>query len=178
MTTPCADTGSSLIPVSERESPPNVAHQLHVLPKPPSESKSDYTSTDTEGALFSNCEEVKYDSRNSVDGVSYRTNDGKDQWTPVVKRRKLLKRMTGNEGDVSNSTNSGSELDLSCSRLVKYEKHDGVPLLAKRLLLTYISLYCKIIIDTYHGLTFELLTLCEPILSMTTRCRSIRRSTW
>ena len=62
---------------------------MYVSPKPPPESKSDYTSTDTEGALFSNCEEVKYESRNSVDGVSYRT---KDQWTPVVKRRKKLKR--------------------------------------------------------------------------------------
>ena len=51
--------------------------------------------------------------------------DGKDEWTPVIRRkRKTLKLHRTSE---SESSGSDSEVDVSCSRKVEYEKCDGIP---------------------------------------------------
>ena len=49
--------------------------------------------------------------------------DGKDEWTPVVKRKRKATRVKRS----SESESSSSEVDVSCSRKVKYEKHEGIP---------------------------------------------------
>ena len=61
-------------------------------------------------------------------GVSYKSVDGKDEWTPLMKRkRKTLKLYRSSE---SQSSGSDSEVDVFCSRKVEYEKHDGIPRLS------------------------------------------------
>ena len=58
-------------------------------------------------------------------GVSYKSVDGKDEWTPVIRRkRKTVKFYRTSE---SESSGSDSEVDVSCSRKVEYEKRDGIP---------------------------------------------------
>ena len=67
------------------------------------------------------CQDILYESRNSIPGVSYTTPDGKDEWTPVKRRRKMRRRSIERES----SSASGSEVDVSCARVV--EKHKGTP---------------------------------------------------
>ena len=65
-----------------------------------------------------------YESQEQGPGVSYKTRDGKEEWTPVVrKRRKGRRHVSGS----SKSDNDGSKVDVSCSRLVRYEVHDETP---------------------------------------------------
>ena len=59
--------------------------------------------------------------RDCVPGVSYKSADGRDEWTPVTRRKSAMKNLEGE------SSESDSEVDESCSRKVEYEKHDGVP---------------------------------------------------
>ena len=51
--------------------------------------------------------------------------DGKDEWTPVVKRKRKATRVKRS----SESESSSSEVDVSCSRKVEYEKREGIPCL-------------------------------------------------
>ena len=62
-------------------------------------------------------------------GVSYRTEDGEEGWTPVIKKRRTRSKKSSRTSE-SGSDKSGSEIDVSCSRLVKYEKREGAPGLA------------------------------------------------
>ena len=48
--------------------------------------------------------------------------DGKEEWTPVVKRKRKPRR-----SESSGSDSDGSEVDVSCSRLVRYEERDKTP---------------------------------------------------
>ena len=52
------------------------------------------------------------------------TPEGIEQWTPVVRKKKKIKQQVCEKTD---SESSGSEVDVSCSRLVEYQKKDGVP---------------------------------------------------
>lgn len=114
------------------ESEPNLNdHSLHVSeaePTPISEaeptsiSEAELTSTSTVPNL-SDCEDVKYESRNYTPGVSYKTSQGKEQWTPVVRRKRTRQRVC----DDTDSESSRSEVDVSCSRRVEFQKKDGVP---------------------------------------------------
>ena len=45
----------------------------------------------------------------------------KDEWTPVVKRKRKATRVHRSSEDES----SDSEVDVSCSRMVEDEKRDG-----------------------------------------------------
>jgi len=71
--------------------------------------------------------------------VSYKTRDGKEDWTPVVRRRRKGRRhVSGN----SESDSDGSKVDVSCSRLVRYEvrvKHLDLLFAAEDLLFGYRS---------------------------------------
>ena len=58
--------------------------------------------------------------------MSYKTKDGKEEWTPVVRRRKGRRHVSGS----SESDSDGSKVDVSCSRLVRYEVRDETPGLA------------------------------------------------
>ena len=65
-----------------------------------------------------------YESREQGPGVSYKTRDGKEEWTPVVRKgRKGRRHVSGS----SESDSNGSKVDVSCSRLVRYEVHDETP---------------------------------------------------
>ena len=55
-------------------------------------------------------------------GVSYKTSAGKEQWTPVVRRKRIKQRVC----EDTDSDSSGSEIDVSCSRLMEYQKQNGV----------------------------------------------------
>ena len=57
-------------------------------------------------------------------GVSCKILEGNEQWTHVVKRKRTKQRV--HEAD-TDSDSSGSEVDVSCSRLVEFHKKDGVP---------------------------------------------------
>ena len=77
---------------------------------------------------LSECEDVQYESRNYVPRVSYKTLEGEEQWTPVIKRKGRVKVRRSDEIDPgSDSSDNGSDVDVSCSRLVEYEKREGVP---------------------------------------------------
>ena len=78
-------------------------------------SRSPLRSTTARSDLFK-CQDILYESRNSIPGVSYTTPDGKDEWTPVKRRRSIERE---------SSSASGSEVDVSCARVV--EKHKGTP---------------------------------------------------
>ena len=58
--------------------------------------------------------------------VSYRTLDGEEGWTPVVKKRRIRRGRTSGNLE-SESDGSGSEVNISCSRLVEFEKQEGTP---------------------------------------------------
>ena len=51
--------------------------------------------------------------------MSYKTRDGKEEWTPVVKKKQTARRCESSESD-----SDGSKMDVSCSRLVRYEKRN------------------------------------------------------
>ena len=74
------------------------------------------------------CNSVSYEMRDQVPGVRY-TKNGIEAWTPVVKRsrRKALKKQPDNSTVESTSDSSGSELDVTCSRMVQYSVREGVP---------------------------------------------------
>jgi hypothetical protein len=59
--------------------------------------------------------------------VSYKTGDGKDEWTPVVRRKRKPRERRHESSDHSDSDSDGSEVDVSCSRLVRYEERDQTP---------------------------------------------------
>ena len=73
------------------------------------------------------CQSVSYEMRDCVPGVKYIKNTT-EAWTPVMKRsgRKKKPDQVFDPVDSSSDT-SGSELDVSCSRMVQYSLRDGVP---------------------------------------------------
>ena len=95
------------------------------LPSPescmlPPTSESAHKSPD-----LTKCLDIVYERRECVPGVSYRTEDG-EGWTPVIKKRRTRRRKSSRTSE-SGSDESDSEIDVSCSRLVKYEKREGSP---------------------------------------------------
>ena len=51
--------------------------------------------------------------------------DGEEGWTPVIRRkRKTVRLRRISESEISTS---GSEVDVSCSRKVEYEKRNEIP---------------------------------------------------
>ena len=49
------------------------------------------------------------------------TLDGNETWTPVIKRKRRPRRSS------TEDRSSSSELDVSCSRMVQYQEHNGAP---------------------------------------------------
>ena len=92
--------------------------ELRMLP-PTSESSHEIPD-------LTKCLDVVYERRECVTGVSYRTEDGEEGWTPVIKKKRTRSRMSSRSSE-SGSGESGNEIDVSCSRLVKYEKREGAP---------------------------------------------------
>ena len=137
----CADTPKKLSAsisqgISVDHSPIEARHQqpsdssinstpvLSTLPSPkPSSAQSEGAH---ESPDLSKCLDIEYEYRDFVPGVSYRTIDGEEGWTPVVKKRRIRRGRTSGSSD-SESDESGSEVDISCSRLVEFEKREGIP---------------------------------------------------
>ena len=91
------------------------------LPSPelcmlPPNSESAHESPD-----LTKCLDIVYDRHECVPGISYRTEVGGEGWTPVVKKRRAKSRKSSRTSE-SGSNESGSEIDVSSSRLMKYEK--------------------------------------------------------
>ena len=108
---------------------PIVAHQPSdstpvVVPSSPTSSKSQLSPVSPSSSPnLLKCLDVTYERREQGPGVSYKTKDGKEEWTPVVrKKRKARKRCESSESD-----SDGSKVDVSCSRLVRYEERDETP---------------------------------------------------
>ena len=79
-----------------------------------------------DGPSVLKCLDVTYESQEQGPGVSYKTGDEKE-WTPVV-GRKRKPRERRHESSDSDSDSDGSEVDVSCSRLVRYvERRDQTP---------------------------------------------------
>ena len=57
--------------------------------------------------------------------MSYRTLNGEEGWAPVVRKKRIKKRTS--TSSESESDKSGSKIDVSCFRLVEYEKREGPP---------------------------------------------------
>ena len=118
-------------PSSPTESPTTPPSELPARP-PPSEtepltrSPSASTNTSPQVPNLSKCQDVRYESRNYMPGVSYKSVDGKDEWTPVIRRKRKTVKLFRNCSE-SESSGSDSEVDVSCSRKVEYEKRDGIP---------------------------------------------------
>ena len=100
---------TALFDSTQSNSPPQIS-----LPPP--------SSQDSPNLL--QCLDVMYESREQEPGVSYRTRDGKEEWTPVVRRRRKGRRHVSGS---SESDSDGSKVDVSCSRLVRYEVRDETP---------------------------------------------------
>ena len=56
--------------------------------------------------------------------VYYKTRDSKEEWTPVVRKRKKGRRHVSGS---SESDSDRSKVDVSCSRLVRYKVCDETP---------------------------------------------------
>ena len=93
--------------------------ELSSLPPPPT------TESACESPDLTKCLNVEYEDHECVPGVNYTTLDGKEGWTPVIKKRRRTARV--NRSSESESDESANEIDVSCSRLVKYEKREGIP---------------------------------------------------
>ena len=102
----------------------NLNDSLHVSEADPTSTLEAELTPNSIVPNLSDCEDVKYESHNCTPGVSYKTLDGKKQWTPVVRRKRTKQRMRETDTD---SDDSGSEVDVSCSRRVEFQKKDGVP---------------------------------------------------
>ena len=71
------------------------------------------------------CEDVKRESRNCTPGVSYKTLNGKKQWTPVVRRKKTKQRVCEMDTDTDDGGSELKWLHVSCARRVELQKKDG-----------------------------------------------------
>ena len=117
---------------------PIVAHQsipseTVAAPPSPTSLKSQLSPVSASSSCDSpqepnllNCVDVTYENREQGPGVSYKTREGKEEWTPVIrKKRKARRRCESSESD-----SDGSVVDVSCSRLVRYEEREKTPGLA------------------------------------------------
>ena len=106
-----------LLPLLHPPSPTSLKSQLSPV------SASSSCDSPQEPNLL-NCVDVTYENREQGPGVSYKTMEGKEKWTPVIRKRKARRC------ESSESVSDGSVVDVSCSRLVRYEKRDKTPGLA------------------------------------------------
>ena len=126
MTVDCDNSVGSDISVSSEasvsyKSEPTALSDSVQSNSPPQISLPPPSSQDSPNLL--QCLDVTYESREQGPGVSYKTKEGKEEWTPVVRRRKGRRHVSGS----SESNSDGSKVDVSCSRLVRYEVHDETP---------------------------------------------------
>ena len=93
----------------------------------PSQSKSATAelSPRSQGLGLSKCQDVRYESRDYIPGVSYKSVDGEEGWTPVIRRKRKTVRLR--RSSESESSTSGSEVNVSCLRKVEYEKRNEIP---------------------------------------------------
>ena len=92
---------------------------------------SNYDSEEPAHVDLTSCDGVAYEYRDNVPGLNYTVN-GREEWTPVKKaRKKRIKQPVSSTNDAitsdSDSSQSSSSLDVSCSRLVEYSVQEGVP---------------------------------------------------
>ena len=112
--------------ISKSSSSSAIAHQeVNTLPSPELSPLPPTTESACESPDLTKCLDVEYEDHECVPGVNYTTLDGKEGWTPVIKKRRRTARV--NRSSESESDESANEIDVSCSRLVKYEKREGIP---------------------------------------------------
>ena len=58
------------------------------------------TSSCASSPNLSKCLDVTYESREQGPGVSYKTRDGKEEWTPVVRKKQKARRHESSESDL------------------------------------------------------------------------------
>ena len=126
MTVGCDNSVGSDVSVSSEvsvtsKSDPSAVSDSAQSNSPPQTLLPPPSSQDSPNLL--QCLDVTYESREQGPGVSYKTKDGKEEWTPVVRRRKGRRHVSGS----SESDSDGSKVDVSCSRLVRYEVRDETP---------------------------------------------------
>ena len=102
---------------------PTVAQNRSPSVLQTSDSESSLPSSSSLVPNLSKCQDVRYECHDCVPGASYKSADGRDEWTPVIRR----KRRSAMKNLESESSESDSEVDVSCSRKVEYEKRDGIP---------------------------------------------------
>ena len=107
-------------PTDDSQSQPAVAPSSPVSSENLLSPVSPSSSCDSPNLL--KCIDVTYERREHRPGVSYKMRDGKEEWTPVVRRKRKPRR-----SESSGSDSDGSEVDVSCSRLVRYEERDKTP---------------------------------------------------
>ena len=104
---------------------PSTEPPLLASPSPSKSTTTELSPRSQDGLDLSKCQDVRYESRDYIPGVSYKSVDGEEGWTPVIRRkRKTVKLRRSSE---SESSTSGSEVDVSCSRKVEYEKRNETP---------------------------------------------------
>ena len=102
---------------------PTVAQNRSPSVLQTSDSESSLPSSSSLVPNLSKCQDVRYECRDCVPGASYKSADSRDEWTPVIKR----KRRSAMKNLESESSESDSEVDVLCSRKVEYGKRDVIP---------------------------------------------------
>ena len=102
---------------------------LLILPQSwvPCQPPSAQSESACENPDLAKCLNIEYDNCDFVPGVSYRILNGEEGWTPVVKKKRIRLRGRTSGSSDNESDGSGSEIDISCSRLVEFEKQEGIP---------------------------------------------------
>ena len=122
-----SDSNTVMTPITSHQSP--VKNSAAATPDEPSKPDPTKGISLSETAVdLTSCDQVRFELRNHVPGLSD-TVDGNENWTPVKKKRKQhRKRLNSSNSCIDDNTDSsGSELDITCSRLVEYTPRDGVP---------------------------------------------------
>ena len=108
---------------------PTVAHQpipseAVAAPSSPTSPKSHLPPVSTSPSCDSpqelnllNCFDVTYENHEQGSGVNYKTREGKEERSPVVRKKRKARRCEDSESDSDESV-----VDVSCSRLVRYDR--------------------------------------------------------
>ena len=121
MTTGSGVSVSSEVSVTSKSEPTAVSDSAQTN-SPPQTLLLPPSSQESPNLL--QCLDVTYESREQGPGVSYKTKDDKEEWTLVVRRRKKGRRHVSGS---SESDSDGNKVNVSCSRLVRYEVRDETP---------------------------------------------------
>ena len=61
---------------------------------------------------LSKCLDIVYENRDYVPGLSFKTLNGEEGWTPVVRKKRITKTRRAGTSSENESDGSGSEIDV------------------------------------------------------------------